>query len=60
MRNTNIRLELRVDEIKNDIQKIKFGQMMMLDEEKVHENATYKNGWETTKRKTKNQMDRPN
>jgi hypothetical protein len=53
-----------VDEIKIYIQESRlrcFGQTCDADDrrEDTYENATYKNGGKTMKRKTQNQMDKP-
>ena len=64
IRNTNIRLELGMDEMKNYNQTsilIWFGHMMRKGEERIPNKILHtKNRVKATKRKTHNQMDRLN
>ena len=60
--NTNIRLELGMNEIKSSIQKSTlrwFGRVMRMREKRIpQKKATHKNGGKATN--TQNQMDMPN
>ena len=64
IRNTNLRFELRVDEIKNDIKKSRlswFGHVIWMREGRIPEKMLYtKMEGTAIKTETQNQMARPN